>query len=679
MKLKLSIHQKSGDNDEAKVAREWELKEVEIKNEQDARNIFCKYHYSANEWKNGHKIKANFIRSHFICGDADEGLTIDEIRERFSAIPHIIVTSRNHMKQKKNKPPCERFHVILPIKKPIENVQILEKLALAKLFEGFDPAVFHADRCIFASPEEAEIYVNLEGDVMDVDTLEYIEKPGLNLKDTWTPKSKESFNYPETVIDQYGDVTSIDYFEEHGVREDDLKSGKPENSVRKFYCPISGCQHNSASSYVLIKEDGNFCIDDHKHKDTRIWKQEPLEHRCKDWYRIGSQYHEAVILQHEKKVVLSKRGDKDVAVRLGKKAADYIILKRSLYDTVPFHFIGGGGKELSYEYKKDQFIAYHPVPEVVMKDNGLINNLLEETFGFYSQFIKEWIAVYTNTNFRKLPILIFTGPRGVGKNLIAEMVGDIYPQLWTRFDTRTNFTEHNGMKLALIDEADESDNSLLYPVLKDIGGSERLVVNEKYGRKYEVRNNLNVIVLSNDPLPLFLRSHERPLDKYNNQFFVYNFQKPKRLDSSLKFRIRQRLGHWLVTEIRDIFDALENRSEIEKFKCRYQIPVPITPETLNLFENNRTEIETILEEFLEDHKSDTILISDLTDLTYSNKVSLPSLKNALVRMGVIDTKTTHQARKLKNHFGNPVDRNKKHRYLKFSPEYLQKIYKKRRN
>ena len=152
MKLKVNIHQKSGDNDEAKVAREWELKEVEIKNEQDARNIFCKYHYSANEWKNGHKIKANFIRSNFICGDVDENLSIAEIRERFSAIQHIIVTSRNHQKAKKDKPPCPRFHVILPIKEPIKDGQTIEKLAFAKLFEGFDTAVFHPDRCIFASP-----------------------------------------------------------------------------------------------------------------------------------------------------------------------------------------------------------------------------------------------------------------------------------------------------------------------------------------------------------------------------------------------------------------------------------------------------------------------------------------------------------------------------------------------
>ena len=124
---------------------------------------------------------------------------------------------------------------------------------------------------------------------------------------------------------------------------------------------------------------------------------------------------------------------------------------------------------------------------------------------------------------------------------------------------------------------------------------------------------------------------------------------------------------------------MENRPQKEKEDCRYQIPVPITPETLNLFDNNRTEIETILEEFLEDHKSDTILISDLRYLTYSNKVTVQSLKKALVRMRVIDSTQTYQARNLTNHDGKPVPRSEKHRYLKFSPEYLPKIYGKRRN
>jgi len=131
----------------------------------------------------------------------------------------------------------------------------------------------------------------------------------------------------------------------------------------------------------------------------------------------------------------------------------------------------------------------------------------------------------------------------------------------------------------------------------------------------------------------------------------------------------------LRTEIKDIFDNLENRSELEKFRCRYQIPVPITPEVLCLFENNKTELETILSEFLEELKTDYILISDLKSLAYSNRVNLQSLKKCLVRMGIIETTQTYQARGLKTFEGNSASGADKNRYLKLSPSFRQKLYK----
>jgi hypothetical protein len=64
-----------------------------------------------------------------------------------------------------------------------------------------------------------------------------------------------------------------------------------------------------------------------------------------------------------------------------------------------------------------------------IEDNIFIENYLENTFGEYKQFIKEWLAVYTYTNYAKLPTLVFNGKRGNGKNTFAEMVRAIYPTL----------------------------------------------------------------------------------------------------------------------------------------------------------------------------------------------------------------------------------------------------------
>jgi replication-associated recombination protein RarA len=63
------------------------------------------------------------------------------------------------------------------------------------------------------------------------------------------------------------------------------------------------------------------------------------------------------------------------------------------------------------------------------KNNAVIDDYLESTFGQYKTFIKQWLAAYCYTNHQKLPTLILTGPRGSGKNTFAELVAIIFDQL----------------------------------------------------------------------------------------------------------------------------------------------------------------------------------------------------------------------------------------------------------
>ena len=140
MKLNISVHKSTGDyeQDKTKIADNWKTKEFDINNENEAREVFCYYHFSPHEWGKGYRNSRNFIKSHFICADVDEGLTIDQVKERFKQFQYIIVTSKNHQKVKNDKPACERFHLILPITKPIEDPEQIAKLKYARLFDGFD-------------------------------------------------------------------------------------------------------------------------------------------------------------------------------------------------------------------------------------------------------------------------------------------------------------------------------------------------------------------------------------------------------------------------------------------------------------------------------------------------------------------------------------------------------------
>ena len=71
---------------------------------------------------------------------------------------------------------------------------------------------------------------------------------------------------------------------------------------------------------------------------------------CRDWWRIGAKFVEAVVLDKKGTVVFSNRGVEDVKERLGKDAGSWIIRNKSLHDSVVLNRVGGGLRSLGYEY-----------------------------------------------------------------------------------------------------------------------------------------------------------------------------------------------------------------------------------------------------------------------------------------------------------------------------------------
>lgn len=672
MKLTISLNQTPGE-DHANLAKNWKVKDHEIHTETDARNIFCKYHYSPNTWENGERKSANFTQANFIVIDFDDGFSLNEAKLRFADYQYIIVTSRNHHKAKGGKV-NDRFHVIFPIENPISDPQKLKQLKYATLFTGCDSAVFETGRFFYKSPEDANIFLNDNGLFLNIEDLEYFNG---SIDFSLVKEKNLGFNcYPDQVTDGYGKSVAISHFEERAIKANDIAKGSVPQSSVKFFCPLGDdCPsegHNSASSYLVEMPDGKYIIKDFKHPDTVIWKSDPVEIRCKHWYRVGAKFNEVVLLPLAGDIRLTRRGVEDVKARVGADAIDYILMNKSLPEPIDWNFVGGGSSELTYATSENGFTAYNPIPKADIQDNGFVNNVLEQWFGKHTRFVKDWIAYYTYSNFRHLPIMILTGDRGTGKSLFADFIGMIYEPLTGRFDTATVYSEHAGLKLAIIEEADEYDNVKLYSILKDVGGSEKLIKNIKYGPKTLVKNNLNVVCISNNRIPLYLKSREKPTDENNNQFFVYRFPKINgKLDNSLKEALRRRIGYWLSTEVKDLFDQLELRSD--KSDCRYQIPVPITKEEKDLFDNNKTEIEMLLDEFLENLKTTYIVLEDLKGLTWGSDFKLHSIKRRLVEMGVISSlQSDANGRNLTRIDGTKLA---KGRTLKITPEFGHKIFR----
>ena len=231
-------------------------------------------------------------------------------------------------------------------------------------------------------------------------------------------------------------------------------------------------------------------------------------------------------------------------------------------------------------------IVRYTMLQVITKDNNFVEDYLQNLFGAYKDFIKKYLAVYCFSNYKKLPTLILFGGRGGGKSSYAEILMEIFPELSDMWQgNEQNFTYEAEKKLLVVEE-NNSDKISQYKTLKKYTGQKNALVHKKFKDPYKVMNNMNIIMLSNESVPLYVKKEELPTDEVNNQFFVYEFKKmEQQLDNLIQKNVLERLGYYIRTELKKIYDSLDTR------KYRYSIPVPITQEEKDLFNVNTTEID----------------------------------------------------------------------------------------
>lgn len=259
-----------------------------------------------------------------------------------------------------------------------------------------------------------------------------------------------------------------------------------------------------------------------------------------------------------------------------------------------------------YTFDADEgvFSAHIKAAPIILKDNDFIENYLDGIFGTNKTIIKEWLAVYTYSNYRKLPHLIFTGKRGTSKSRFVEMISSIFPTLssWTK-ELEGNFNPDAEKKLVVIDESD-SKGKIQYRTLKKYAGQSFMQVNKKYLPQYQVRNNVNLIILSNDDEAIYVEREEVPTNESNNQFFVHKFHEFRgTIDPDFLDKLTDRIGYYVRTELKTVFDSLSFAGN------RYSIKVPITAEEKILFQNSITEVESESDELI--HRL-TLKITDPT-------------------------------------------------------------------
>ena len=289
------------------------------------------------------------------------------------------------------------------------------------------------------------------------------------------------------------------------------------------------------------------------------------------------------------RILKKKKLDEEELKKELEKAFIRLVIEKHIKHLARVDYIGDSEtKEAFYDVKLNEGVieVHHSMLPVKAKDNEFIEKYLSDTFGAHKDFIKKYIAVYCHSNYKRLPTLILFGERGTGKTTFVEILMEIFPELSYQWHgNEQNFTPEVEKKLLIVEE-NNSDKASQYKTLKKYTGQKYAMVNKKFRDPYMVKNNMNIIILSNETIPLYLKKEELPTDESNNQFFVMEFKKfEQEIDNSFQQAVIDRLGHYIRTELKTVYDSLE----LEKY--RYSIPVPITKEERDLFNVNTTEID----------------------------------------------------------------------------------------
>ena len=244
---------------------------------------------------------------------------------------------------------------------------------------------------------------------------------------------------------------------------------------------------------------------------------------------------------------------------------------------------------------KTGIIKVHLAPlPIKIKDNGFVESYLKSLFGKHTPFIKEWLSVYCYSNYKKLPTILITGLRGTGKSTFAEIVGEIYPSLTTEWHGHESDFTYEVEKKLLIVEENETSSMNQYKTLKKYSGQKYAQVKKKFKDPYRVKNNMNMILLSNELISLYMSREELPTDMRNNQFFVFELKKLKGdIDSNIQQKIFDRLGWYVRDELKTIYEKLDLAGK------RYSIDVPITKEEKDLFNNSISEADLLTDTLIE--------------------------------------------------------------------------------
>ncbi|MCA0390083.1 MAG: DUF5906 domain-containing protein [Bacteroidetes bacterium] len=507
----------------------------------------------------------------------------------------------------------DSFRIIFPLEKQIGGMELSEIINLiakskTPFAKGLDPT---AGTMRFWQPASSALYSTNEAtELLSIERIEkYFNIPVVRkLDEIDYSKAKRQ----ETkLLDGIVDITLEASSGEFKLGELSLKEGQK----KQCFCPDCGnnpgrSNKGKNNAFISVNSKGAYYLYCSSESKT-IWFEPNVELATEPYYVLGKAVYEVSVEDH--KIWVTEVRDKIFFIRA--KVAN----NKDLEDKFFAHIVNNKFISTSFkveylhsaEWEKEEFEREGntlrlkiPAIPVQTQDNQFIENVLDEWFGNYKDFIKEWWASYCYTNFVKLPTLLLTGKRSTGKNTFVEMVMKSFPNsVATPIDLDARFNPYVERKLIFLDEHLESGVKQ-YKLLKQLSGSDFLQMEKKFADPVQVRNNLNVIIASNDSTPIWLKRNEVPADEIRNQFFAWEFPTlpSNKMDAQLKEKLEERIGHYIRTELLEVFNSIKGNMK----NFRYAIPVPITDPLKEMYNRSVSPNEEAADEFIEEWENSLI-------------------------------------------------------------------------
>jgi len=620
------------------------------------RQLFQEKLYSTNAWGNpkpfdkklgcaGSCEKKNYVGMHGIVIDIDEpGMTLEKARTEFQPYIYILHTSSGHQVDKPEKGgKIDRFRVILPFESDANAMPHYRNPADAdKLYEFLKQRYSYADISMyergrklypFAGEDRSlyQFYCNADGkyiaftqeEINDGLKLTPTRQSQLGNKAKRKPHDKGSnfyVKYNVTTHEAYYSPTGDEYLmPDEVVRAcvDSRWTDLPFQAIKE-HMQLAGlnkittyCNHcddllsQSASAFVYV-DFGGFYIMECTHCRSRKepqyrWREYPVSSAMfsqnKKIYEIRIKSAEHIGPHEVSSEEWKNVAEADYAIQAIKKKRFFLSTNFTInYYSDPTMTARIPSYKLNFTGNKIDIV--YPVRESQIEENQFIDSYLDDVFGVYSDFIKDWLALYTYSNYVTMPVLILAGGRGSGKNTFVQMVGDIYNMLWAQWTgDRERFNSYYTKKLLWIDENAFGDKRSQYDEIKYLTGNEYITVEEKYLPKYRVRNNIKVILTTNDFRPLAVKNDEAPTSEKDNNFFFYELKPldPEKRDRTLGQKLADRIGHYCRTELKGRYEAIVTNPD---HRCRYMIPCPITEFSDRVYGMAKTDVELTIEELI---------------------------------------------------------------------------------